>query len=380
MTRINNLFCYTKFNDSNVNISNKLTRLAGTFMPTELPRDTFVSSRSSEAFVMNKFAIESLVNRTYNFYKSDSDEYKRLVDTSLSASYSRVVWRNPEDGKLYHILKDKKLDSGEFAVRILDENGGYIKEALIQPLKILIYELKSNDPVFIKKFDNGEVQNLYHSDILKIFAERNNPFAEVNVVFADKDFKNLVDSIDAKTPIISCSFCNLFSSVPVKKVKTIFERLFRKQKEQTNQSCANIAQGNVELPEFAAFRHVPNNVRIFMSAGNSGKNYNNAYFVMPNIEGVGSLSLDAKVADFSSSRNVLLTPHYELGEFPIFKISENGYNITGLHGTDIEVQHGELIPNFISSDSEHKVLEGSSFSVVIRAAKSLLNNMMRGVL
>ena len=291
----------------------------------ELPR--FSSVEMQQARMMNKIAIRQIktpVNRKYE--KATVQDYKRLTSEAIEDTYSRVEWTNPKDGKTYNLIKQGMTDDGKIKVRILDAEGAFIKEAELTPKNIIILDNFQEQTRF---FD------LSHGDLVSVYARRYNPFANYIKIQKDLTSPDLHADINAvkeaikregKADYISFSYSINVKGVKSHKVK-ISQLPDRMQKliKQDSSILDNIKEA-----------------RILCSAGNSNsqesaKNITNHLLVsQERVEGVGALSNSGKIADFSASRNSEITQHYELGEF-VPRLTPYGINVTGLKGTDIEI-------------------------------------------
>ena len=291
----------------------------------ELPR--FSSVEMQQARMMNKIAIRQIktpVNRKYE--KATVQDYKRLTSEAIEDTYSRVEWTNPKDGKTYNLIKQGMTDDGKIKVRILDAEGAFIKEAELTPKNIIILDNFQEQTRF---FD------LSHGDLVSVYARRYNPFANYIKIQKDLTSPDLHADINAvkeaikregKADYISFSYSvNVKGAEPHKvKISRLPDRM-QKLIKQDSSRLDNIKDA-----------------RILCSAGNSNsqesaKNITNHLLVsQERIEGVGALSNSGKIADFSASRNSEITQHYELGEF-VPRLTPYGINVTGLKGTDIEI-------------------------------------------
>lgn len=329
----------------------------------ELPR--FSSVEMQQSRVMNKIAIRQIktpVNRKYE--KATAQDYKRLTSETIEDTYSRAEWTNPKDGKTYNLIKQGMTDDGKIKVRILDAEGAFIKEAELTPKNIIILDNFQEQTRF---FD------LSHGDLVSVYARRYNPFA--NYIKIQKDLTNFdlqadVNAVreaikrEGKADYISFSYSvNVKGIVPHKvKISRLPDRM-QKLIKQDSSRLDNIKDA-----------------RILCSAGNaksqeSAKNITNHLLVsQERVEGVGSLSnTTGKISGFSSSRNSELTQHYELGEF-VPRMTPHGLNITGLKGTDIEIN-----PKLLEA-YRHNPLVGKSVQRVdklIRCIDSEINELRK---
>lgn len=339
-----------------------------------LPR--FSSVEMIESRQMNKLAIHQIrkpIIRKYN--KATKEDLQRLTSQTIEDTYSKVEWTNPKDGKIYNLLKQGETDNGNIIVRILDNEGAFIKEAEIKPKTILIPDNYTDPTTFF---------GIPHGEMSLIYAKRNNPFAKyVKIPIKANDLSSgnelkLIENYFTQgnnADYISCSY-----GVPVyvtKKVK-LPERL------------KNLNSNNYD-------KLATENRRILFSSNNANdetydhiRELSNKYICEnEKIEGVGALSHKlGKITYFSESRNSELTQHYELGEF-YPKLTKYGVNITGLPGTDLPFPNKSLkkyisnpllgkpvkkVKNIINKINERiKELEQKKYSL-FKINKSLIQN------
>lgn len=317
---------------------------------TELPR--FSSPEMIMARAQNKIVIhEAKAPKVFKFPKASSQDLERLTSNTLEASYSRVTWTNPKDGKIYHILKENKLDNGNISVRILNEDGSFLKNAEITPKKIIV----------IDDFDSHHtIYGLSHGEAVSTFLRRNNPFAEVetiNIGFTypmDRRFIEPFEQIlqriknGEKIDYISCSKGGL---------------------------CYSTTAMRGITPEFQPITEIAESgTRVLFASGNSVDNAagtaNQILLLTNKVEGVGSLSAKSgRISDFSASRNSFFTQHYEIGEHYV-RPTEYGANITGIPGTDIVITN----PKY-KQELEHNFLIGKSKERVDKLVKKLQNEI-----
>lgn len=336
----------------------------------DLPR--FMSKEMREARNMNSLVLKDIkrLKRVYKHFKDASPEdLTRLTDKSFEASFLRVKWVNPKDGKVYHLLNNGRTDDGLQIVRILNSDGGFVKEAALNKKKIIVFELQSD--VFI-----SNINNISHAELMTLFVKRYNPFADIKLYYWKDNLKiskEMLQELDKDTAAISCAFSSYSYISPKNLIKRWFNKFFNKRTKVSEPETLKEELAKVSKQLGADLSGIPPHIRVFMSAGNAGKNVYNIYHNSSNtIEGVGSLSSSGKIADYSASRNSYFTQHYERGEFCITRYKE-GLSFTGTDDIDIPVKSDEIM-------IYHEPLDGTSLSVSIRAAKAVLNEMMEGVL
>ena len=312
-----------------------------TYAPTgktfALPR--FCTQEMKQAREMNKIAARQIksqeLERTYP--KASPQDLKRLTSETIEDSYSRVEWTNPKDGKVYNLLKQGKTDDGKFIVRILDSEGAFIKEAELTPRKIMIYD-SENTPVDFGKF----YEKMSHGESVKRFVQRANPFADIEFINVDhKRSKNTIFNIllnlqdelkmlhqritaGEKVDYISLS---LGLNHNIIRPDTILQK-----------SGKTLSEFKTTSEDFltSQFLRLHPNVRILQAAGNSGKDVISPDLMFKGVEGVGALDRSGKVAEFSSTRNSLLTQHYEQG---VFRKTPTKYGLGFFdnHSTDLPI-------------------------------------------
>lgn len=300
-------------------INPKLT-LTYTGKEIELPR--FASPEMKLAQEMNKISHNQIINPIKRVYsKATKKDLSRLTSTTIKDSYSRAEWTNPKDGKIYNLLKTKENSDGTISIRILDQEGLFIKEAQIKPKTILI-----PDNYTEKKFPF----NLSHGEQVLAFARRNNPFAKYIQLPISKD-----EIINNKTTEIISKYLKQNNNVDYISLSIGREVNFNKKIDFIEKISTNY--------DYYLDSALKPNQRMLISAGNGNpeekwniEKLSNRYLCFnQRVEGVGSLnSYNGTIAGFSQSRNSQLTQHYELGEFTP-KLTKYGLNITGLPGTDL---------------------------------------------
>lgn len=286
-----------------------------------LPR--FSSYEMKQARIMNRIShqqIKNPIERIYN--KATKQDLKRLTSKTIEDSYSRAEQTNPKDGKVYNLLKTKEHPNGNITIRILDQDGAFIKEAVITPKTILIPDDFS---------EKGDLFDLTHGEEVLTFAKRNNPFAKYIKLPISKE-----ERYSNKTTEIISQYLKQNNDVDYISLSSGIEiSCIHKIKSGMNTQATNSPF------DFDSF--INPNQRILISAGNGRpetkghiEQLANAYLCHnQKVEGVGALnSYNGKIADYSQSTNSQLTQHYELGEFTP-RLTKYGLNITGLPGTDI---------------------------------------------
>ena len=388
-----------------------------TYPPTgksfELPR--FCSVEMKQARQMNKIAssqIKAPVSSSFN--KTNAEDLRRLTSETIEDSYSRVQWTNPKDGKLYNLLKQGETEDGKVLVRILDQDGAFIKEAEIVPKEIAIID-NSYKSAFELPYgiDNislpAELNELSHSKAVEILAKRNNPFARYTTfeigsnrgssrIDTDKLINHLKNLQQGKKfDYVNCSIGSETFDV-TEACEPIYKKV-----------CAEVDK-----------LHSLRGTRVLFAGGNSDggpfhRKAVNRYLLNSNTaEGVGSLNKRGTISEFSSSKNSKFCQHYEQGELLATQTSD-GINISGQPGTDIVFSEknpfvGMKLRDILkvcdekpemwkyiqklgfASGGENKDdiaylvfsgkirVDGTSFATPIRTAKLALNDMMQGVL
>lgn len=324
-------------------------------------------SEFNEARIMNKFVLNNTDKECDNTFRNACyTDYLRLTNSNYKLGFSRVKWINPKDGKVYHILKEGDLVAGKQPVRILDNTGKFIKNAEIQSKTIVVFELESD-----MRF--SELNNLKHSDLTSLFIKRYNPFANIKVcTFKNKNdlHEKLSKSIDSNVAAISCAFAATCPVKPKGKLQQLYYRLTKKHFRTPHDELYKLLGDLLDQKE-KKLSDIPENIRIFMASGNSGKHSYNKYLALDRVEGVGSIEQNNKISEFSSSRNAFFTQHYEHGNYQLIQVPE-GFIIAETDYTDI--------PHSSDKYRSTKNVCGTSYAVSVRAAKVVLNQMMEGIL
>ena len=280
-----------------------------------LPR--FCSAEMKQAQQMNKIASRQIkAPITTNFPKASAEDLKRLTSSTIEDSYSRVQWTNPKDGKVYNLLKQGENKDGKILVRILDQDGKFIKNAELKPKRIIIYDTDKTT------LDLGNYyEKLSHGEVVTRFARRANPFADVKFVDisherATKSAFNIHLNLEEELNILHKKLLNgekvdyISLSLGLNSKIIPPEMLLKK----ADKSLKEFKTSMDIFPTSQLIKKHPN-IRILQAAGNSGKDIISPDLMFKSVEGVGALGKNGRIADFSSTRNSLLTQHYEQGVF-----------------------------------------------------------------
>ncbi|MDR1327430.1 MAG: hypothetical protein LBJ74_03390 [Heliobacteriaceae bacterium] len=311
----------------------------------ELPR--FISEEMKVARNMNKIAINQAKNPIkYEFPKATAEDLKRLTSETIKASYKRVAWTNPKDGKVYHLLEQSRTKDGKVLVRILDHEGAFVKEAALTPKTVAIID---------ERFIPGVMNYNSHGSLVSTYARRNNPFAQYEFhethVFdnflpgSERSYiKSLNKVLNSKADYLSISIGTDINITQGKKgVEQLREIVTKTTPDESDELIKAITKKGT---------------RVLISSGNDGKDVVNHMLVHSGAEGVGSISLKGKVSEFSASRNSSFTQHYELGEYNpkyIYKGNKTiGINFTETPGCDIKYRTPKEL-NRIKETFEKKI-------------------------
>jgi len=352
----------------------------------ELPR--FYSVEMQQAGAMNKIAKTG----KYEYYSNNigpkalPEDRKRLTSTDIEDSYKRAVWVNPKDDKAYHLLEENRTKEGNVLVRILNQDGEFVKNAELKPKKVILADLDVGQEAFGKKI--GDVF-FSHTDFINILAKRYNPFANYKVWLINNEnfenkFEKLYKMVDKNTAAVSISYGSSFSCPASQKhsgkdlKKLLMEHLaykdIDKKDKMVSYYCSDEKTAIDEVNVYTkAYEKLKNKVRIVKSSGNEGQDAIDASFSSSILEGVGGLDSSGKVEESSASRNSIFTQHYERYSHPVV-VNNDGINISGLSGVDYPAP---TEPNPFNS---YGSVSGTSFASPIRAAKIALNEMMEGIL
>lgn len=334
-----------------------------------IPR--FCTEEMKTARKLNRIAQKNDVQkRVLNFlYSNDiqTEDYERLTADDVKSTFKHVFWINPNDNKGYHLL-DEGRRNGLQKLRILDENGNFVKNAKVPVKKVILGDIKSSQKLIP---DISKKYGLTHIDIIKLIARRYNPFAKyIKIIRNPKEkpdvfYKELVEKTDDKTVCICSSFGwdvdYMFWLPPeiAKKGLQIRIKSFFGKKIYNKENSMHEKLGK--------------KTRILYSIGDNDSRIN-SNVVFANAEGVGGLDENGKVHQNCSPHDSLFVQHYEPYDFEVNALSENVLNITGLYGGEVEFSKGRFEKGF------YGLLCGTSFSAPVRAAKIALAEMMKGVL
>ena len=318
-----------------------------TYLPSgksfALPR--FCSQEMKQARQMNKIAIQQAkageVVRTYP--KATPQDLKRLTSETIEDSYSRVEWTNPKDGKVYNLLKQGETEDGKVIVRILDEQGAFIKETEIIPKVHVLIDDTMPGKAFRQSdyFKFKEIQDMSHAELMIIGAKRNNPFEKV-ILFDIHSDKIHADAM----------FLERLSDITKKLEKgkkidyiSISRRLNKEQLVYAARTqTLNLTPEQIEdILKSKSLTEMINKAkekgtRVLIASGNEGAISKNDYLMKTGAEGVGAIQNGGKIASYSSSRSSILTQHYEQSGYPI-RFTEKGANVTGTTGTDLYINN-----------------------------------------
>ena len=308
----------------------------------------FSTPQMKQARQMNRIASQQLkagaIERTYP--KATPQDLKRLISETVENTKSRVIWTNPKDGKVYNILKQGKTKDGKIIVRILDEEGAFIKEAELTPKKIVIIDDFSSGKSVIR--DNSTMlETKTHGEIVALLAQRHNPYASIELIdiayspSVVKNFYSEIENLQRRIDLGEQIDYISLSLGSTRKNKDMLELLHELNITPTEMKTSEIAFNHPSIfPYPASSLAIRNkgNVRIIQGSANSGKESTNIWLTYPRIEGCGALNPETgKIAGFSSSRNSLYTQHYENGMFK-FKPNSGGMSITGKHNVDVQIR------------------------------------------
>ena len=374
------------------NVKNCLKRIEPKF--TKTTTETPVTANNfnrDEAVQLNKIAIRQAkagkVERIYP--KASPQDLKRLTSETIEDSFSRVEWTNPKDGKIYNLLKQGQTEDGNIIIRILDEEGAFIKEAQIKPKQIAILDIFGTD-------------RLRHGDRVMTYAKRHNPFATyTKLEYEDMSDKKAINACINALKNNHFDYINFSSGNAIRlyDVTNFLKQLSPKELSKIGISRSmqkNLQVNKVKIEDLRnyyikALQEYPqlrssedelvllldslcaNDTRVLVACGNDyGYQVNKYLYTGENLEGVASLSANGKLSAFSSSKQKGYIKHCEVGEYRIQE-TPFGYNFTGIKGTD--AQKTKLPYDDVGDKSD-----GTSFATPVRTAKLALNEMLEGIL
>ncbi len=284
----------------------------------------------------------------FDYPDATSEDYARLTSITVEDSYKRATYVQPTSGKVFHLLEEERSED-KVKLKVLDERGKFQKFIEVEPKHVVVV-----DSFFKNKKNNffkGEEDIiLSHGEIVATYLLRTNPWVNyeyigvdgtdefLDIKVATREFKKILRDIERgkKVDLINCSF-----GVPINKNIRHGDDIFeiRANMSQTEEELLEeyIKMNMYQLHQNMAVikKLKENGVQIFGASGNNGEGSYNTHTLLSEVDGVGALNTDGKIAVYSSSRDKKHTSHYELGDYEMGSTPE-GINITGLKGTDIK--------------------------------------------
>lgn len=311
----------------------------------------------------NVFALNSIKRNAQNYYPDATDsDIEILTDTSFEAPSKRVTWFNPKNCKVYNLIKVGINSDGSIRIKILDEKGKFIKTADIEPKTVLIID-KFKEPAYYIRDGNFRIQqtpHIPHGQMVARYAFVNNPFA--NYIYADiqeeydKDgnircalkkltekYKNADEINFSWADIYPNEFYKYFANKNFSSYNEIASKIAKSFED--NDEVKSVFADIEDTAEIVDLVNTLANqgTKIFVSAGNGGKESFNIVLLAKNVEGVGSLDENGQISEFCSSRKGGLTRHFEQGEY-IMKAVKDGINYTGGNHCDFKCNLSEIFP------------------------------------
>ncbi len=330
------------------------------------PSDTNSEYKDENLYALrtNIFALNAIKKGARKFYpEASSEDLKILTDTSFEAPSKRVTWFNPKNCKVYNLIKLGTNKDGSIRIKILDENGKFIKNAEIKPKTVVIIDKFSEAAYYIAdgNFNIPQIPYIPHGQMVARYAFVNNPFA--NYIFVDMQkesnkeggsinlaFKNLVnkyqnaDEINFSwADIYPNEFfkyfvgknCHDYSNIAAEAIRNFADN------DETKNIFADIEDTSEIIDTINKLSNA--GIKVFISAGNGGDESFNIVLLAKSVEGVGSLDENGRLSDFSSSRKGDLTRHFEQGEYTI-KAVKDGINYTGGNHCDFNCNLSVIFP------------------------------------
>lgn len=315
-------------------------------------KEFYKTQRGDLARKMNIAALNQ-IKRPYKSSYPDAtpEDLKILTDNTLEGSLKKVQWINPKDLKVYNLIKESEDEDGNINIRILDKDGKFIKKANIKPPTIFILDAFGYDWQ-AGEYRLSDTKFLDHGYLVSRFAQKNNPFAKY--VYADINHTggllgaldyaiHRIESGKGKIDALNFSFGTTVENQYYNVLKG------KNFDEYTDAVCEASKKGECEKFSKDDYDRLSRGilivkrlkklselgVEVFVSSSNFTKDYFNLYLLNTPFHGVGSLSPNGKISDFTSSTIDSLTKEFELGEYET-KEMPDGVNYTGIDGTDLE--------------------------------------------
>lgn len=288
-----------------------------------------------------------------------------------------VPWVNPKDGKMYTVIKTADNEDGTKTVRVLDEDGELVKECDIRPKKIIVLD----DASFFDKhiegaaYNNDELNN--HGFLVSLMAKRNNPLADVEILGGDnllngdmerseviKRLRIVLERLNNGEQIDAINI-SLDSEIPVAQMLEYYDIDINKLPKECVKDFIqlNFMHMQESLEEIELINKIAaKGTRIMVASGNNGRDYYTFRSGYNNVELVGGIASDGKIASDSASRK--LTSHYEQFDHPV-TLKKNGINVTGCHGVDFS--YPEYIKKYMGKKAEGNVISGDEEKALFSA-------------
>lgn len=357
---------------------NKVTRAVPKYIAQEIKK-IYASNEGKMTRDLNKTAVSrSALNfslQDYRFVKASKEDLKILLSVNKKDALKRCLYISPKTLKTYHIVLKETLSDGRKSVRILDETGAFVKEALITPKKVVVLDCFKYKT---RPLNYDGTAQCAHGELTKHLMQKANPFNEYEFIDIGIDkshvstetiLSDLLARLKSKEKIdvLSCIYAGELSyemlekmcktelvhkpmSVQKRVIKDTLKKLLNSSDEQIVKDHSAWVEGlntknAKDLREFAEIYNEiklydeihRRGVKIFMGAGNkSGKNneFLNYALLSDGVEGVGAINAQGKLEAYSSSKKTLFSPHVECGDIHI-DYTPKGFRISSLYGADI---------------------------------------------
>lgn len=347
---------------------------------------TSYKNSSSWALKTNVFAMhEAKKDIKENFRHASKEDYKILTDKSYDAASKRAKWFNPRDCKVYYIIKESQDVNGQINVRILTQSGRFVKNARIKPKTIVIADKFEPDECAIKdgSFEIQPIPRISHGEMVSRFAFVNNPFANYLHVKIDKDtqpfevmkkVKKL--SQEQKIDVVNFSWADLiplefyddFKSKKTNNYGKIAQKIISKEFENDTEAAEIFCTINDSAMLIEDINTLTENgIKVFISAGNGGRENFNLNLLGKKVQGVGSLDKYGHLSVFNSSKLNSLVKHFELGEYRPTE-TKDGISYTKTGQTDY-ICDTKKIFNLRGKKASECLIDANEFKKALKAKK-----------
>lgn len=316
------------------------------------------------------------------YKKAVAQDFERLTSTKLEDSYKRAVWINPKDNKIYNFLYQGRTQEGKIKLRVLDNEGAYLREIEAKPAKVIILDDMTSKDILCGSLYLG------HGECVEALAKRTNPFCDYEVLnthSGNNPMGGLVKRLESiknrmakgeKIDFVSISAAYENETLKHQKIPNTVEEIKQKQLSEIREY---ISLQKDFIPSLKALQInkelYSRGCRVIMGAGNNGKPSVNVHLIDTGVIGAGALSPNGAKRESSASR--LFTDLYARGKYEVI-LTKEGINISALNGADLKPP--KHMPKLNGEEIYMGDIAGTSFATPVCAANLAFVKMLSGIL